>query len=78
MALSLLGYTPAKGTEPEFLEAMDKIVDTAKRYGKKVGLFVTDGEAAREARERFDFVALGTDVRALQSFYTQALKQARS
>lgn len=78
MALSLLGYTPAKGTEPEFLEAMDKIVETAKRHGKKVGLFVTDGEAARKARERFDFVALGTDVRALQSFYTQALKQARS
>ena len=80
LALSLLGYTPAKHTEPEYLAAIDRIVAVAKREGKKVGWLVANGEEARKERERgrFDFVAIGTDVRALQGFYRREVEVARS
>ena len=71
LALALLGYTPAKYTEPEFLGAIVRIVNACKSSGKKVGILVANGEEARKVLEngRFDFVAIGTDVRALQAFY---------
>lgn len=78
LALTLLGYTPAKYTEPAFLEAIDSIVAAARKHGKKVGTLVANGEEAKEAMKRFDFVAIGTDVRALQAFYSNALRVARS
>lgn len=77
LALSLLGYTPAS-TEPVFLEAIDLIVEAAKRNGKKVGILVANGQQAKEASARFDFVAMGTDVRALQAFFSTELSVARS
>ena len=78
LALALLGYTPAKYTEKAFLEAIDKIVATAKKHGKKVGILVPDGVAAIEAKKRFDLVALGTDVRALQAWFRKEIATARS
>ena len=78
LALSLLGYTPAKYTETVFLEAIDKVVAIAKKYGKKVGILVLDGEAAKKAKERFDLVVMSADVRALQAWYGKELKVARS
>lgn len=78
MALTMLGYTPAKYTEPEFLDAIDSIVAAARKHGKKVGTLVADGEAAKQAMKRFDLVAIGTDVRAIQAFYGNALRVARS
>ncbi|MCJ1301863.1 hypothetical protein MMC08_004664 [Hypocenomyce scalaris] len=78
LALSLLGYTPAKYTETVFLEAIDKVVAVAKKHGKKVGILVLDGEAAKKAKERFDLVVMSADVRALQAWYGKELKVAKS
>ena len=78
LALALLGYTPAKYTEAVFIQAIDKIVETAKRNGKKSGILVPDGERAQRAKERFDLVAVGTDIRAMQAWFNNALEIARS
>ena len=78
LALALLGYTPAKYTEAIFLEAIEKITEAAKKHGKKVGILVLDGEGAKKAREQFDFIALGTDVRAIQAWFRKELTAARS
>jgi 4-hydroxy-2-oxoheptanedioate aldolase len=77
LALALLGYTPANYTEPVFLEAIEKVVASAKKYGKKTGILAVDGEAARKAKERFDVVVMSADVRALQPWYGKELKIAR-
>lgn len=78
LALALLGYAPAKGHESIFKEAIDKIVTTAKKHGKKVGILAKDGEAAKVMRQRFDFIALGADARALQAWYGKELSVAKS
>ena len=74
----MLGYTPAKYTETVFLEAVDKVVESARKHGKKVGILAVDGEAARKAKERFDLVVMSADVRALQAWYGNEMKVARS
>lgn len=78
LALSLLGYTPAKYTEKIFLDAIDKVVASAKKHGKKVGTLSVDGEAAKKAKERFDLVLLSADARAIQTWYRRELGIARS
>lgn len=78
LALALLGYMPAKWTEPEYLHAIDKVVNAAKKHGKKAGIVVVDGDGAKKARERFDLVVLSADVRALQAWYRQELSIANS
>ncbi|KAK5120784.1 hypothetical protein LTR85_005850 [Meristemomyces frigidus] len=77
LALALLGYAPAKNTEPVFVEAINGIVASAKNYGKKVAMVVVDGEGAKKAKERFDLVVLSADARALQAWYRQELNVAR-
>lgn len=77
LALALLGYAPAKYDEKAFLEAIDGIVVTVKKYGKKTGIVVTDGERAKKAKDRFDLVVLSADVRAVQAWYGKELKTAR-
>lgn len=78
LALALLGSTPAKYTEAKFLAAIDKIVGAARTHDKEVGMLVADGEQACAAKERFDLIAIGTDVRAMQALYRAALEKARS
>lgn len=78
LALSLLGYTPAKSTETIFLAAIDKVIASAKKHGKKVGILAVDGEAAKKAKERFDMVVLSNDTRSLQAWYGKELKISRS
>ena len=78
MALALLGYAPAKGDEKPFTDAIDRIVTTAKKHGKKIGILARDGEAAKVMKERFDFIALGADARALQGWYGTELQLAKS
>lgn len=78
LALSVLGYVPAKGDEPEFVEAIEKIVSAAKKHGKWVGRLSNDGASAKKHLEVFDTVALGYDVRAIQNWYRAELKTARS
>lgn len=78
LALSLLGYVPARGDEPEFTNAIQKIVTAAKRHGKWVGRLSNDGASARKHLEVFDTVAMSYDVRAIQNWYAEELRAARS
>ncbi|KAI1653437.1 Pyruvate/Phosphoenolpyruvate kinase-like domain-containing protein [Daldinia decipiens] len=78
LSLSLLGYTPANFTDTALLEAINNVVASAKRYGKKVGILSMDGEAAKKAKEMFDLIVISTDVRSLQAWYGKELNIARS
>ncbi|KAH8899115.1 Phosphoenolpyruvate/pyruvate domain-containing protein [Thozetella sp. PMI_491] len=78
LALSVLGYVPARGDEPEFVEAIKKIVAAARKHGKWVSRLSNDRVLASKHLEVVDTVALGYDVRAIQNWYTAELKAARS
>lgn len=73
LALSMLGYTPATWEEPEFLGALEKVVDAAHRNGKTVGILAANGDKARTLLEQFDFVVIGGDVKALAFWFAQEL-----
>ncbi|KAJ5422812.1 Pyruvate/Phosphoenolpyruvate kinase-like domain-containing protein [Penicillium cf. griseofulvum] len=78
LALSILGYVPAKGTEPEFVTAIEKIVAAARKHGKWVGRLSNDGASCKEHLKVFDTAAMSYDVRAMQNWYTAELQLARS
>ena len=78
LALSLLGYVPARGDEPEFDAAIKRIVKAARAHGKWVGRLSNDGNACKEHLASFDTVAMGYDVRAIQNWYIAELRLARS
>lgn len=78
LALSVLGYVPAKGDEPEFVDAIEKIVAAARKYGKWVARLSNDGVSAKRHLEVFDTVAMSYDVRAIVNFYTAELRAVRS
>ncbi|KAK1148803.1 hypothetical protein N8T08_008688 [Aspergillus melleus] len=78
LALSILGYVPAKGDEPAFVDAIEKVVAAARKHGKWVGRLSNDGTSSKEHLKVFDTVAMSYDVRALQNWYTTELQAARS
>ncbi|KAJ5671420.1 2-4-dihydroxyhept-2-ene-1-7-dioic acid aldolase, partial [Penicillium longicatenatum] len=78
LALSILGYVPAKGSEAEFVSAIEKIVAAARKHGKWVARLSNNGALCREHLKVFDTVALSYDIRAIQSWYTAELQAARS
>ncbi|ODO01984.1 2,4-dihydroxyhept-2-ene-1,7-dioic acid aldolase [Cryptococcus wingfieldii CBS 7118] len=54
LAMSLLGYTPAKGDEPVFVDAIEKVVAAARKHGQWTGRLVNDGPQAAEALKKYD------------------------
>ncbi|KAH6643280.1 Pyruvate/Phosphoenolpyruvate kinase-like domain-containing protein [Truncatella angustata] len=78
LAQSLLGYTPARGDEPEFVAAIDKIVAAARKNGKWAGRMVNNGTAAKEQREKYDTVAITGDTKAIQNWYISEFEIALS
>lgn len=78
LALSILGYVPAKGDEPKFVNAIDKIVAAAKKHRKWLARLSNDGASSKEHLKVFDTVAISYDVRAIQNWYTAELRTARS
>lgn len=78
LALSILGYVPAKGNEPEFVDAIEKIVVAARKHGKWIGRLSNNGALCKEHLKVFDTVAMGYDIRAIQNWYTTELQAARS
>ncbi|KFY95658.1 hypothetical protein V500_02693 [Pseudogymnoascus sp. VKM F-4518 (FW-2643)] len=78
LALSILGYVPAKGDEREFIDAIEKIVVAARKHGKWVGRLSNNGSLCKEHLKVFDTVAMSYDIRAIQNWYTTELKVARS
>ncbi|PIA90432.1 5-keto-4-deoxy-D-glucarate aldolase [Cercospora beticola] len=78
LAQALLGYVPARGDEPEFVKAIEKIVGAARRHGKWAGRMVNNGVTAKEARGKYDTVAMTGDTKAIQNWYVSELVTARS
>lgn len=78
LAQSLLGYVPARGDEQEFNSAVDKIIAAGRKHGKWVGRMVNDGALAKEAKKRYDTVAMTGDTKAIQNWYVAELEIARS
>ncbi|OCF33939.1 2,4-dihydroxyhept-2-ene-1,7-dioic acid aldolase [Kwoniella heveanensis CBS 569] len=77
LAQSLLGYTPARGDEPVFVEAIEKIVAAARKHGKWAGRLVNDGPLAQEALKKFDSVAITGDTKAISNWYTAQIACVR-
>lgn len=78
LAQSLLGYVPARGDEPEFVAAVEKIIAAGRKYGKWVGRMVNNGSLAKDARKRYDTVAITGDTKAIQNWYMAEFDIARS
>lgn len=78
IAQSILGYTPARGDEPELTSAVDTIKAAARKHGKWFGRMVNDGVAAVDARKRYDTVAMTGDTKAIQNWYTEEIKKVRA
>lgn len=74
----MLGYVPARGDEPEFIAAIEKIASAAKKHGKWAGRLVNNGSLAKAARGDFDMVAITGDTKAIQNWYIAELEVARS
>jgi 4-hydroxy-2-oxoheptanedioate aldolase len=78
LAQSLLGYVPARGDEPEFVAAIEKIVAAARKHGKWVGRLSNNGTLAKEAKKVFDTVAITGDTKAIQNWYIGEIEVVRS
>lgn len=78
LAQSVLGYVPARGDEPEFVDAIDRIVQAAKKHGKWVSRLSNSGPLAKQHLEVFDTVAMGADLKAVIMWFTSELEAARS
>ncbi|WVW85171.1 hypothetical protein I302_107209 [Kwoniella bestiolae CBS 10118] len=77
LAMSLLGYAPAKYTEPVFLEAIDKVVRAAKKHGKWVSKLVYNGQQAKDVAGDFDCLAVGSDSKILKEWFTEQVNVVR-
>lgn len=78
LAQSLLGYVPAKGDEPVFTGAIDKVIAAGRKAGKWVGRMVNNGTAAKQERSKYDMVAITGDTKAIQNWYIAEFEIARS
>ncbi|KAJ5471003.1 hypothetical protein N7530_008360 [Penicillium desertorum] len=66
------------GDEPDFVDAIEKIVAAVRKHGKWVGRLSNNGALCREHLKVFDTVAMSYDIRAMQNWYTAELQIARS
>lgn len=74
-----LGLPPStEGAEPEFVDALERIKATARKYGIAPGIFSGGGEAAAErARQGFQMISVTTDISSMIAAATQHLRKAR-
>lgn len=74
-----LGHPLAHGVEhPLLSEAIQRILDTAHKAGKKAGIFTTSNEDARKRVEQgFDMVQIATDVQTLTEGVTAGVCAAQ-
>ena len=79
LAQSILGYTPAKGDEPVFVDAINKIYKAAKDQGKWCGRLVNDGPSAIAQFEKYewDTLAITGDTKAIVNWYGDQIKSVR-
>ncbi|WWC85701.1 uncharacterized protein L201_000567 [Kwoniella dendrophila CBS 6074] len=78
LALSLLGYVPAKWTETEFLDALEAVKQAGKKHGKYVGILAKNGQHAKELKNEWSIVGLGSDSKALSTAMTATVQTIKS
>ncbi|KZO99100.1 Phosphoenolpyruvate/pyruvate domain-containing protein [Calocera viscosa TUFC12733] len=73
-----LGVPLVRGETEKLKDAIAKIKATADKYGKWTGIYSTSAEdAARRAREGWNFIALGSEMSFLQAGIVDGLRVAR-
>lgn len=66
------------GTEPEFMEALERIKAAARKHGLATGIFSGGGAAAAERiRQGFQMISVTTDVSSMITGATEHLRIAR-
>ena len=61
----------------ELKSAIEKIKEAAHAEGKKVGIYCTSGEQARDFAERgFDLISIAADMIAIPAYFSQTLATA--
>jgi 4-hydroxy-2-oxoheptanedioate aldolase len=65
------------GMHDDLKKAIEKIKDAAHTEGKKVGIYCTSGEQAREYAENgFDMISIAADLLAIQAHFSETLAVA--
>ncbi len=74
-----IGLTPSSdGAEPEFLSALERIKDAARKHHIATGIFSSNGETSAErVRQGFQMISITTDVSSMIAAATQNLRVAR-
>lgn len=74
-----LGLVPSSdGAEPEFLLALERVKVAARKYNTALGIFSSDGEAARtRISQGFQMISVTTDVSSMIASATRNLRVAR-
>lgn len=78
LAMSVLNYVPARGDEPAFVDAIDRIVKAARKHGKWVARLSNNGPLAKEHLKTFDTVAITGDTKAIQNWYMDQIAVVRA
>jgi 4-hydroxy-2-oxoheptanedioate aldolase len=74
-----LGLTPSsEGTEPEFVDALERIQAAARKYSVPLGIFSGNGEAAsKRIRQGFQMISVTTDISSMISEARRNLRVAQ-
>ncbi|HEX7736907.1 MAG TPA: aldolase/citrate lyase family protein [Ktedonobacteraceae bacterium] len=74
-----LGLTPSSdGDEPEFVLALERIQESARKHGVALGIFSGGGEAAaRRVSQGFQMVSVTTDISCMIAGAAQQLRLAQ-
>lgn len=75
-----IGLAPSSdGTEPEFVEALERIKASASRHSVVTGIFASNGEAAAQRiRQGFQMISVTTDISSMIREATRNLRAARA
>jgi 4-hydroxy-2-oxoheptanedioate aldolase len=75
-----IGLAPSSdGTEPEFLEALERVKASARRHQIATGIFSSNGEAAtRRIGQGFQMISVTTDISSMITEATRNLRAARA
>jgi 4-hydroxy-2-oxoheptanedioate aldolase len=72
-----IGHPIITGIDDELRKAIDSIKDAAHAEGKKVGIYCTSAEDARDCAERgFDMISIAADMLAVTAYFSQTLAVA--
>jgi 2-keto-3-deoxy-L-rhamnonate aldolase RhmA len=74
-----LGLPPStEGTEPEFVDALERIKAAARRHHVAMGIFSSNGEAAAaRAQQGFTMISVTSDINSMMMAATLNLRLAR-